>query len=156
MFSRPGRGRKGRLSQVLRPMMQGLPIVTALKRCRSERSRQGRSPSRPMTPLRARATTRAMWGRAKAVLRSESGATRHRSRSQELGVRLEQLQAEVQTADHRADGWCDEEDPDLAQGLTPSQQRRAEAARRVDRNARHLNADDVDDRQGDADGHARE
>ncbi len=44
MFSRPGSGRP-MLSQVLRPMMTGLPIVSALKRFRSLESRQG-SPSR--------------------------------------------------------------------------------------------------------------
>ena len=57
-FSRPGRGRIGRLSQVLRPMMQGLDRVICLNRFRSDRSRHGRSPSRPITPFRARATTR--------------------------------------------------------------------------------------------------
>jgi hypothetical protein len=74
MFSRPGRGLSGRLSHVLRPMMQGLPTVMALNRCRSLRSRHGRSPSRPITPLRARATTRTSWGRGKRT--SQDGRRR--------------------------------------------------------------------------------
>src|SRR5690606_12825918 len=52
---RPGSGLSGRLSQVLRPMITGFPMVRALKFCRSVFSRQGRSPPRPITPLRSRA-----------------------------------------------------------------------------------------------------
>ena len=55
MLVRPGRGLRGRLSHVLRPMITGLPMVVARKLARSVFSRQGRSPPRPMTPLRARA-----------------------------------------------------------------------------------------------------
>ena len=44
MFIRPGNGRRGRLSQVWRPMITGLPRVSALKRTRSDFSRQGRDP----------------------------------------------------------------------------------------------------------------
>ena len=56
MLVRPGKGFFGRLSQVLRPMITGLPRVMALKSFRSDLSRQGRSPSRPITPFLARAT----------------------------------------------------------------------------------------------------
>src|ERR1700722_1963140 len=55
MLVRPGSGRRGRLSQGLRPMITGLPRVSALKWARSVASRQGRAPSRPMTPFLARA-----------------------------------------------------------------------------------------------------
>src|SRR4051812_15371350 len=56
MFMRPGRGLTGSESQVLRPMITGLPMVVFLKKARSPGSRQGRPPSRPITPFRARAT----------------------------------------------------------------------------------------------------
>ena len=56
MLMRPGSGRRGRLSQVRRPMITGLPRVSARKSARSDFSRQGRRPPRPMTPLAARAT----------------------------------------------------------------------------------------------------
>ena len=55
MLVRPIRGFLGRLSQVLRPMITGLPMVTARKIAMSDFNRQGRAPSRPMTPLRERA-----------------------------------------------------------------------------------------------------
>ena len=45
----------GKLSKVLRPITIGFPIVNALKRLRSAGRRQGSCPSRPMTPLVARA-----------------------------------------------------------------------------------------------------
>jgi hypothetical protein len=52
---RPTSGFLGRLSQVLRPMITGLPMVTARKLARSVLRRQGSLPSRPMTPFLARA-----------------------------------------------------------------------------------------------------
>ena len=55
MLVRPTSGRFGRLSQVLRPMITGLPMVTARKMARSVFSRHGSVPSRPITPFRARA-----------------------------------------------------------------------------------------------------
>ena len=55
MLVRPTSGFFGRLSQVLRPMITGLPMVTARKLARSVFSRQGRPPSLPMTPFLARA-----------------------------------------------------------------------------------------------------
>ena len=42
-------------SKVLRPMISGLPIVSALKRLRSLDSRQGSALSAPIAPLRATA-----------------------------------------------------------------------------------------------------
>ena len=59
MFSRPGSGRP-MLSQVLRPMTSGLPIVAALNRLRSVGRRQGNPLSRPMTPFSAMATNTAI------------------------------------------------------------------------------------------------
>src|SRR6202000_638823 len=56
------RGFFGRLSQVLRPMITGLPMVTARKLARSVLSRQGRPPSLPMTPFLARAMGPAVRG----------------------------------------------------------------------------------------------
>ena len=43
-----------------RPMMRGLPMVSRRKVLRSEERRQGSSPSRPMTPFSATATTSAI------------------------------------------------------------------------------------------------
>src|SRR5690606_11962611 len=57
MLCLPGSGRFGKLSQVLRPITTGLPMVVALKRLMSVESRHGISPSRPMTPFAATATT---------------------------------------------------------------------------------------------------
>src|SRR5688572_31252367 len=56
MFRRPGSGLPID-SQVRRPMMTGWPIVTRLKYARSAGRRHGSRLSRPMTPLRALATT---------------------------------------------------------------------------------------------------
>jgi hypothetical protein len=53
-----GRAAVGRSTgRFFRPMITGAPSVTALKCLRSDGSRQGMSPSRPMTPFSARATT---------------------------------------------------------------------------------------------------
>ena len=62
MCRRPGSS-PGRLSKVLRPMIIALPMVSALNRLRSAGMCHGRVPSRPMTPLWARATTIVMGGR---------------------------------------------------------------------------------------------
>ena len=64
---RPTRGFFGRLSHVFRPMIIGLPIVIARKIARSDFNRQGSVPSRPITPLRARAmgpAARMIWDMA--------------------------------------------------------------------------------------------
>ena len=45
-------------SNVLRPIIMGLPIVTDLKYLRSLDSFQGNPPARPMTPFSAAATIR--------------------------------------------------------------------------------------------------
>src|SRR5690606_24237977 len=62
IFSRPGSGRP-RESQVLRPMMIGLPRVMALKCLRSAGRCQGIWLSRPITRLRARAAIMARGSR---------------------------------------------------------------------------------------------
>src|SRR3990167_501989 len=58
MFGRPGSGRLGRLSQVLRPMMTGAPMVVRLKWARSSFRRQGNCPAAPITLFRPWATMR--------------------------------------------------------------------------------------------------
>ena len=53
---RPG-SRPGRLSNVFRPMIIALPIVSALNRLRSAGICHGSLPSLPITPFSARAMT---------------------------------------------------------------------------------------------------
>src|SRR5215207_1541627 len=62
ILSRPGSGRFGKLSQVLRPMISGLPMVIVLKNRISEESFHGSPPSRPMMPFFETATTKAILG----------------------------------------------------------------------------------------------
>jgi hypothetical protein len=57
ILRRPGNGRPID-SWVLRPMMIGAPMVVRLKNARSSGRRHGSWLSRPITPLRARATIR--------------------------------------------------------------------------------------------------
>ena len=54
-LGRPGNG-KGKLSQVTLPIRTGLPNVVDLKNFKSEESRQGRFPLRPITPFKDLAT----------------------------------------------------------------------------------------------------
>ena len=56
IFIRPGNGRLGKESQVARPMITGLPIVSSRNFRRSDFKRQGKAPAWPMTPFSARAT----------------------------------------------------------------------------------------------------
>src|SRR5690348_15554148 len=57
-LGRPGSGFFGRLSQVLRPMMTGLPSVACLKNACSPLMRQGIALSLPITPFCATAAMR--------------------------------------------------------------------------------------------------
>ena len=63
---RSGNGRKrgGKDSQVRRPMMTGLPMVTVLKCARSSGARQGMVPSRPIIPASVCAQIAPRHGRA--------------------------------------------------------------------------------------------
>src|SRR5690606_6165586 len=73
MLSRPGSGLPIP-SQVLRPMITGLPMVTSRKYLRSEGMRHGTSPWAPMTPFSATATTREI----STAYRLSSGEFLHR------------------------------------------------------------------------------
>jgi hypothetical protein len=74
-------------------MMTGFPTVTDLNQARSDLSRQGRPPSRPMTPLRARAATSEMGSGMTGVYRATAGA----SRAVALGPWREALRRSLQT-----------------------------------------------------------
>src|SRR5262245_3447810 len=86
MLARPGRGRLGRLSQVLRPMISGLPMVMVLKNFRSEDKRHGSLPSFPMTPFLEAATTKARRGLDERLTCASLGL--HRDRRGNMGMAL--------------------------------------------------------------------
>ena len=66
----------GRLSNVRRPMIIALPMVSRLKRFRSSGMCQGSLPSLPITPLSARATTRVMTGDMRSGIAGRGHSTR--------------------------------------------------------------------------------
>src|SRR6185312_1950767 len=88
IFSRPGSGLPT-LSKVRRPMMTGLPIVSALKRLRSVERRHGRPPARPITPFSAIATWMPIF---KAIWR---GPRSHRHLGADMRVGFVVLQPEI-------------------------------------------------------------
>ena len=59
--------------KVLRPMMTGLPMVSARKCCMSDRSRHGSAFPLPMTPFSATAAMRRMLGKVQIVAKPRCG-----------------------------------------------------------------------------------
>ena len=98
---------RGRLSNVFRPMIIALPMVSALNRLRSAEMCHGMVPPRPITPFCARATTRVMDGpamrplwRACAVL--PSALLRRHERCPLTNARSGRAPARCKGRDHRA------------------------------------------------------